>query len=154
MGGYFSTGGATHHKSVARVFTAVTVTPSSPKHPISRGWKQFTQDEEPYYNNYFGPDGNRMAPNVTALATAMLPPENPKREVISWCVERTDGGRGFAVVMPHFYRNWKNEDFRRFVLNGIVWTSRRDIPRKGIETDTPDLTAFTPSSIEPIPRKR
>jgi type 1 glutamine amidotransferase len=150
LGGYFSTGGATHHKSVAKVFSAVTITPASPSHPISRGWKEFTQDEEPYYNNYFGPDGNRMAPNVTALATAMLPPENPRREVISWCVQRPDGGRGFAIVMPHFYRNWKVDDFRRFVLNGIVWTTRRDVPRKGIETNPPDLNAFTPASIEPL----
>ncbi|MBM3762275.1 MAG: ThuA domain-containing protein [Acidobacteria bacterium] len=154
MGGYFSTGGATHHKSVAKVFSAVTITPASPKHPISRGWKQFTQDEEPYYNNYFGPDNNRMASNVTALATAMLPPESPKLEVVSWCVQRPDRGRGFAVVMPHFYRNWKNEDFRRFVLNGIVWSAGREVPRRGVETNAPDMAAFTPESLEPIPRKR
>lgn len=153
MGGYFSTGGAAHHKSVAKVFPAVTITPAAPAHPISRGWREFTQDEEPYYNNYFGPDGNRMAPNVTALATAMLPPENPKREVVAWCVERADRGRGFAIVMPHFYRNWRQEDFRRFVLNGIVWSARLAVPKAGVETDSPDLAAFAPESVEPRPRK-
>lgn len=154
MGGYFSTGGAAHHKSVARVFKAVTVTPSVPRHEISRGWKEFTQDEEPYYNNYFGPDGNKMAANVTALATAMLPPEDPKKEVVAWCVERADGGRGVAIVMPHFYKNWQGEDFRRFALNSIVWSAGLRVPRGGVETESPDLGAFGPGSIEPTERKK
>ncbi len=153
LGGYFSTGDAPHHKSVARVFPAVTITPAAPKHPISRGWKTFTQDEEPYYNNYFGPDGNRMVPNVTALATAMLPPEKAQREVVAWCVERADGGRGFAIVMPHFYRNWGQEDFRRFVLNGIVWSARCEVPRGGVKTDPPDLAAFGAAAVQAQPRK-
>ena len=61
---------------------------------MSRGWREFTVDDEPYYNNYFGPDGNRSAANVTQFATAMLPPEAPKREVVAWGTNRTDGGRG------------------------------------------------------------
>ena len=34
--------------------------------------------------------------NVTMLVTAMVPPEMPKKEVVGWCVERADGGRGWA----------------------------------------------------------
>jgi hypothetical protein len=30
----------------------------------------------------------------------MLPPESPKRETVAWCVERSDSGRGFGIVMP------------------------------------------------------
>lgn len=152
MGGYFSTGGATHHKSVARVFPSVTITPAAASHPICRGWKAFTLPEEPYYNNYFGTDGNRMAPHVTALATAMLPPEAPKSEVVAWSVERADGGRGFAVVMPHFYKTWKDDDFRRFALNGIVWSAKINVPKGGVQTDSPDLITFSPSAVEPKPR--
>lgn len=152
MGGYFSTGGAPHHKSVARVFPSVTISPASGKHPILRGWREFTLPEEPYYNNYFGPDNNRMAPNVTALATALLPPESPKPETVAWCVQRPDGGRGFAVVMPHFYRTWANDDFRRLALNGIAWSAKFEIPKSGIQTPAPDLAAFQPDSIEPKSR--
>lgn len=151
IGGYFATRNK-HHQSVARVFESVTITPAAPRHPVSRGWKEFTLPEEPYYNNYFGPDGNRPAANVTALATSMLPPEAPQREVVAWGVERADGGRGFGVVMPHFYKNWGNEDLRRFILNGIVWTARRDVPAGGVKTPAPDLAAFGPESVEPRPR--
>jgi type 1 glutamine amidotransferase len=137
---------------VAKVFQSVKVSPAAPEHPVSRGWRAFTLDDEPYYNNYFGPDGNRPAGNVTAFATAMLPPEAPKREVIAWGVQRTGDGRGFAIVMPHFYKNWSNEDLRRFILNGVVWTAKRDVPTDGVRTPAPDLAKFAPESIEPKPR--
>lgn len=152
MGGYFATGGTPHHKSVAKVFQSVTVSPAAPEHPVSRGWRAFTVDDEPYYNNYFGPDANRPAKNVRVFATAMLPPEDPKREAVAWGTERADGGRGFGIVMPHFYKNWANEDLRRFILNAIVWTAKLKVPAAGVRTPPPDLTKFEPESVEPKPR--
>lgn len=154
MGGYFATR-CKHHQSIARIFPSATITPAATAHPVSRGWREFTLPEEPYINNYFGKDGNRPGPNVTILATAMLPPEAPKREAVAWCVERTDGGRGFGVVMPHFYKNWANEDLRRFILNGIVWTAKLEVPREGVKTVLPDLKTFSPEAVDytPPPKK-
>jgi len=152
MGGYFATK-CLHHQSIARIFPAATIAPAAPDHPIWRGCQAFTIHDEPYINNYFGPYGNRMAANVTALATAMLPPEAPKAETVSWCVERQDGGRGFAVVMPHFYRNWKNDELRRFIMNGIVWTAKLEVPEAGVKTAVPDLSAFAPAALEPAAPK-
>jgi type 1 glutamine amidotransferase len=146
MGGYFATGGTPHHKSVARVFQSVTVSPAAPEHPVSRGWQAFTVDDEPYYNNYL------PAANVKVFATAMLPPEAPKREAVTWGAERTDGGRGFGIVMPHFYKNWANDDLRRFILNGIVWTAKLEVPAGGVQTPAPDLARFGAESVEPKPR--
>jgi type 1 glutamine amidotransferase len=151
LGGYFATK-TPHHQSVAKVFKSVTVSPSATAHPVLRGWREFTLDDEPYYNNYFGPDGNKLAANVTAFATAMLPPEAPKREVVAWGTERPDGGRGFAIVMPHFYKNWANEDLRRLILNGVVWTGKIDVPVAGVRSSPPDLAKFQPASVEPKSR--
>ena len=53
--------------------------------------------------------------------------------------------------MPHFYRNWKLEDLRRYILNGIVWTAKLDVPADGVKTTLPDLSTFAPVSIEPLP---
>lgn len=153
MGGYFATRNK-HHQSVAKVFDSVTISPAAPAHPISRGWRAFTLPEEPYYKNWFGGPGNSLLPGVTALATSMLPPEAPEREIVAWCIERREGGRGFAIVMPHFYRNWANEDLRRFILNGIVWTAKLEVPRGGVQTAAPDLQAFGAESIEPKPREK
>jgi len=154
MGGYFANRSCAHHQSIAKVYPAATITPAAPRHPVSRGWREFTVHDEPYINNYFGKDGNRPAPNVTALATSMLPPEAPKRETVAWCVERSDGGRGFGIVMPHFYKNWGQPDLRRFILNGIVWSAKLEVPATGVETKTPDLGQFEPESVEPVPPAR
>lgn len=148
MGGYFANRSCPHHTSIAKIYPAATIVPVASKHPISRGWKEFTLHDEPYINNYFGDDGNQLAPNVTVLATSMLPPEKPEKETVSWCVERTDGGRGFGIVMPHFYKNWKDEDLRRFILNGIVWTAKMDVPKEGVQTTLPLLERFGPASVE------
>jgi type 1 glutamine amidotransferase len=151
MGGYFATR-CKHHQSIPRIYQAATITPAAPDHPVSRGWREFTLHDEPYINNYFGKNGNHLAPNVTALATSLLPPESPKPEIVAWVTQRADNGRGFGIVMPHFYRNWRLDDLRRFILNGIVWTAQREVPQDGVQTSPPDLAAFQPASIEPKPR--
>jgi type 1 glutamine amidotransferase len=152
MGGYFATGCA-HHKSVARIFPAATITPAAASHPVNRGWQEFTLHDEPYINNYFGSDGNRPAANVTVLATSMLPPDAPRAEAVAWCVQRADTGRGFGIVMPHFFRNWADADLRRLILNGIVWTARLEVPADGVQTTPPELAAFAPESVEPAASK-
>jgi hypothetical protein len=150
LGGYFATG-CEHHRSVARVCRA-TIEPGDGDHPVLRGWQAFTFDDEPYWNNYFGKDG--LADNVTPLATAMLPADNPKKEVVAWAVSRADGGRGVGIVMPHYFRNWRVDDLRKLVLNSIVWSAQGEIPDAGVDSALSDLSTFEPGSVEPRPRKR
>lgn len=149
MGGYFATR-CVHHQGIARVYDAAEIEVNA-KHPVLRGVQPFTINDEPYINNYFGPNG--IERNVTPLMTSMLPPESPKPEVIAWAVERNDGGRGVGIVMPHFYRNWKNEDLRKAILNAIHWTAGRDVPEDGVRSATPDLAAYQPASVEPKTKK-
>ena len=151
LGGYFANRSCPHHESFARIFNAATVTPAAAQHPIARGWKEFTLHDEPYINNYFGKGENKLAPNVTAIATSMLPPEAPKRETVAWCVERPDGGRGFGIVMPHFYKNWTNEDLRRCILNAIIWTAKLEVPAGGVQTTLPELKDFRPVAVDYVP---
>jgi type 1 glutamine amidotransferase len=150
MGGYFATK-CPHHQSVARIFNSATIEPAAGDHPALRGWKAFTLRDEPYIKNYFGKDG--PAKNVTILASSMLPPEAPAREAVAWAVSRPDGGRGVGIVMPHFYKNWENEDLRRLILNGIVWSAKLEVPKEGVQTKLPDLATFKPAAVEPPPAK-
>ena len=150
MGGYFATK-CPHHQSVARIFNSATIEPAAGDHPVLRGWKAFTLRDEPYIKNYFGKDG--PAKNVTILASSMLPPEAPAREAVAWAVSRPDGGRGVGIVMPHFYKNWENEDLRRLILNGIVWSAKLEVPKEGVQTKLPDLATFKPAAVEPPPAK-
>lgn len=151
MGGYFATR-CDHHQSIARHYDA-TIEAADNAHPIARGWKTFTLREEPYINNYFGPDNNQLLPGAFAVAVSMLPPEDPKREIIAWGTERPDTGRGVGITMPHFYKNWLNEDLRRFILNSIVWTAKGEVPAEGIKTSLPELETFEPDSVEFVPKK-
>lgn len=152
LGGYFANK-CPHHQSIARVFPTATISPADPTHPVWNGCGEFTLHDEPYINNYFGPADQQAASQFTPLAVSMLPPNDPKRETVAWGVERQDSGRGFGIVMPHFYRNWKDENLRRFLLNGIIWSARHEVPERGIQSRLPDLTAFDPASVEPRPRR-
>lgn len=147
-GGYFANRSCPHHTSIAKIYPEAKIEKAAREHPISRGWKPFTIHDEPYINNYFGEEGQQLQPHVTALATSMLPPDKPRREIVAWCTQREDAGRGFSIVMPHFYKNWKHEDLRRFILNGIVWTARREVPEAGVETELVDLQRFEPAAVE------
>jgi type 1 glutamine amidotransferase len=135
--------------SVPRILQA-TILPKKSNHPVVRGVKPFSLHDEPYYKNRFP----KHSPDTTftPLATAMIPPEAPKEEVVAWSLERANGGRGMAIVMPHFYRNWQNADLRKLVLNGIVWSAGFDIPETGIPSTIPDLADFKPLSVDPIAR--
>ena len=52
-------------------------------------------------------------------------------EVLAWAVERPDGGRGFGFTGGHFHRNWGDPNFRKLVLNAILWTAGLDVPPSG-----------------------
>ena len=145
MGGYFATK-CKHHQSIARIFREAEIKPAAVKHPVLRGVVPFKIYDEPYINNYFGPNG--MAGNVTALATSMLPPENPKKEVVAWATERQDGGRGMGVVMPHFYQNWEVEPLRKLILNAVVWTAKEEVPKQGVQVQLHGLAKFEPERVE------
>src|SRR5207249_10508493 len=63
------------------------------------------------------------------------PPKETNDFAVGWAVERADGGRGFGFTGGHFYANWWNPDFRRLILNAIVWTAKLDVPEEGVRSE-------------------
>jgi len=122
IGGYYERGYSKNPHN------RVEVTPGAPKHPLCRGWKAFTTNDEYYYQIRFRKDDKRLVP----VMTTMLPKNKPQREIIAWAVERKDGGRGFGFTGGHFHKNWEIEDFRKMVLNAIWWTAKIEIPQGGV----------------------
>ena len=49
-------------------------------------------------------------------------------------MQREDGGRGFGFTGGHFHWNWGNNQFRKLVLNAILWTAKGNVPNKGISS--------------------
>jgi hypothetical protein len=125
-----------------------------PKHPITQGVHPFKLDDEWYFHMRFR-DGMK---GVTPILTAVAPESTMKRadgphegnpavreavkrgepQHVAWACERPDGGRGFGFTGAHYHRNWGNEDFRRLVLNAILWTAKADVPPEGAQCRVTD----------------
>ena len=73
------------------------------------------------------PDNTRTTPGTK------LHPGRP--ETLAWAFERADGGRSFGFTGGHFQRNWGDEDFRRLVVNAILWSAKVEIPKEGAKVD-------------------
>ncbi len=115
-------------------------------HPIVRGVKPFTTDDEWYFHMRFRdpPEGLTMILTAVPPDAARERPDGPHsnnptvrsgkgdREALAWAYERPDGGRGFGCTGAHFHRNWANDDFRTMMLNALAWTAGLDVPEQGV----------------------
>lgn len=121
-----------------------------PTHPITRGVKPFRIRDEWYYHMRF-PEGMK---DVTPILTAVPPdqtrgkpgvndphggnPEVQKHlgepEHVMWCIERPDGGRGFGFTGGHFHKNWSDDNFRKIMLNALLWIAKVEVPKGGVES--------------------
>ncbi len=130
-GGYFQwdTGGQRKWYSAIKVAEDDLWLPS-PQHPVVRGVKPFRMRDEFYYNLRFAANGVRVSP---LLAVPALPGRDPDGRWVAWATEREGGGRAFATSCGHFYDNWKNDEFRKLMLNAIAWTAKVEIPQGGVE---------------------
>ena len=53
---------------------------------------------------------------------------------MAWATERPDGGRAFGFTGGHVYKNFGNSNFRKIILNAIVWTAKLKVPATGVPT--------------------
>jgi len=141
IGGYFE-----ENWSVNPHWTASFET--LPDHPVSRGVKPFHIHDEWYFHMRFREGMDGVTPILTAQAPddTMVRPDgthsgNPhvRKAVaekipqhVAWAFERPGGGRGFGFTGGHDHWNWGNENFRKIVLNAIVWTAGGDVPENGV----------------------
>lgn len=54
-------------------------------------------------------------------------------ETMLWVREREDGGRGFGFTGGHYHKNWGQDDFRKVVLNALLWIAKVEVPAGGVE---------------------
>jgi len=136
-----------------------------PKHPITRGVKPFAIDDEWYYHMRFV-DGMK---GVTAVLTAIPPdstrqrPDGPHSgnptvrarkgmpEHVAWAYERPGGGRGFGFTGGHWHYNWAHDDFRKIVLNALVWICGLEVPPNGVQSKTPTIEELEADQDYPKP---
>ncbi|MFN7137750.1 MAG: PVC-type heme-binding CxxCH protein [Limisphaerales bacterium] len=129
-----------------------------PNHPITRGVKPFKVNDEWYFNMRFREGLEGVTPILSAVApeSTMSRGDGPhsgnphvrasvKRgdlQHVAWAYQRPDGGRGFGFTGAHVHNNWGNDDFRKLVLNAIVWVARAEVPKDGV------ASRITPEDLE------
>jgi type 1 glutamine amidotransferase len=134
LGGYYETGYSTNPHWKADIH-------SLPMHPITRGVKPFSIQDEWYFNIRFKPEQAGVTPIIKAT-----PPDNVRRteaakefkgreEILAWAFDRANGGRSFGFTGGHFHKNWGDENFRRLVVNAILWTAKLEVPPNGAKVD-------------------
>jgi len=99
-------------------------------HPITRGCSGYIAEDEWYFDLRFRPNDA----NVVPVLTGRLPPRTPQDKVLGWAYTRPDGGRGFGFAGGHYTSNWRQEPFRKLVLNAILWVAKAEVPRDGVRS--------------------
>lgn len=128
--------------------------PTVAKHPATRGVAAFELEDEFYYHL-------RLRPEITPLLQALPPADSPGTDgpragnpavrkalaeqvpqTLAWVIENPNQARGFGFSGGHFHRNWADENFRRLVLNAIVWTAGLEVPATGVTANVAATPAY------------
>lgn len=150
-----------------------------PDHPITRGVEPFAIKDEWYFNMRFVADiagnepanieGTKFTPILVSTPSDAVrdgpyvyPPgpyphiqaHRGRAEAMLWAVERPDGGRGFGFTGGHFHDNWGNDQFRKVVLNALVWLAKADVPATGIESHVTSSDLDAHLDPKPAPQKK
>jgi type 1 glutamine amidotransferase len=108
----------------------VTALIAAPGHPIARGVGELRFEREEFYRRVFFGEGHGTVTPILTASPAVGPAED---QTIAWAFERKAGGRTFNCTGPHFHQTFENKEFRRLLLNAILWVTRIEPPAEGVE---------------------
>jgi type 1 glutamine amidotransferase len=118
-----------------------------PKHPITQGVQPFGILDEWYFNIRFRPDPKGITPILVAKPSDKVRqgpyvyPAGPYEHIVAakgrdetmlWALERSGGARSFGFTGGHFHKNWGDENFRKVILNALLWVAKADVPAQGV----------------------
>jgi type 1 glutamine amidotransferase len=107
--------------------------PVDTEHPILRGIKPWTYEQEEFFFKERLPDDPRRTPLLTVTR-----PDGGDAEVVSWAVERAGGGRGFVFTGSDFHKSLSIEQHRRILANAILWAAKIEVPAGGVSCQVPE----------------
>jgi hypothetical protein len=139
-----------------------------PKHPIANGVKPFKIADEWYFNMRFRDDMKGITPILSAVPPDAVRdgpyvyPKGPyphiqaakgRAETMMWATDRPDGGRGVGFTGGHTHRNWLNDDFRKVVLNALLWVCQADVPANGVQSGVTEEEIRENLDPKPVKKK-
>jgi type 1 glutamine amidotransferase len=143
-----------------------------PKHPVANGVRPFSTNDEWYYNMRFRenmegvtpiltdtpPDKTRGGENTNDAhgGNAAVRARKGMPEHTTWVATRNTGAgaeqRGFGTTGGHVHWNWAQDDWRKTVLNMIVWTAQVEVPAGGVQSKTPTMDDMLANHDEELPK--
>ncbi|HSG69404.1 MAG TPA: ThuA domain-containing protein, partial [Planctomycetaceae bacterium] len=109
-------------------FLTTEFRPVANTHPIQNALKPMTVEDEFYYQL-------KTVKSTTPVVPIMESLIDGEWYMTSWAWERPDGGRSFGFSGLHYHVNWGEENYRRLVFQGILWTLKEEIPEIGLTVD-------------------
>ena len=139
------------------------------KHAIWNGVQPFSVDDEWYYHMRFIEDRTGFTPiltDVPPMDTLKRPDgmrsgnpavrkavANGESQHVGWAYERPEGGRGFGFTGGHNHDSWQDDNYRKVMLNAILWTAGMEVPKKGVNSSAPDNVEIE-SNLDPVIKKK
>lgn len=128
-------------------------------HPVMRGVKPFSLYDECYFllrecDHDHGkvlpmfrvhPAKDLVEPGLSPYRgndAARAAMESDTMHWDAWAFPRAKGGRAFGFTGGHFLWSWANDEARKMVLNGILWSAGAEVPAEGRGSKTPDAKRF------------
>ncbi len=120
-----------------------------PSHPISNGISPFKIKDEWYFSIRFPENQTHFTPILVSKPSdetrdgPYVHPKGPyphiqarkgEEETMMWSTVRPGGGRGVGFTGGHFHKNWADDQFRKIVLNAMLWICQMDVPENGVES--------------------
>jgi type 1 glutamine amidotransferase len=104
---------------------------ADPRHQITTGILPFQVQDEFYYRLKFVKPADSIRPLLRVSVDG-------QKETVAWSWQRPDGGRSFGFSGLHFHNNWRLLEYRRLVAQGVLWTLKMPIPKKGLAVEISD----------------
>ena len=139
------------------------------KHAIWNGVQPFSVDDEWYYHMRFIEDRTGFTPiltDVPPMDTLKRPDgmrsgnpavrkavANGESQHVGWAYERPEGGRGFGFTGGHNHDSWQDDNYRKVMLNAILWTAGMEVPKKGVNSSAPDNVEIE-ANLDPVIKKK
>lgn len=102
-----------------------------PKHDITKGVTPFKIDDGWLFKLRFVPEMRGVTPLLRTVSPKAASQELTDETIVAWLYERPNGGRSFNFTGTHLHASLAEEGYRRFLVNGILWTAGVEIPKAG-----------------------
>lgn len=100
-------------------------------HAASRGVTPFQIDDGWLFKLRFVPEMKGVTPLLRTVSPKAANQELTDETIVAWLYERPNGGRSFNFTGTHLHASLAEEGYRRFLVNGILWTAGIEIPKAG-----------------------